>query len=482
MTASAPRHTPALPDDLQRVHIVGICGTAMGSLAAMLKERGLDVRGSDLHAYPPMSTWLHDRGLTVLPGYDPAHLDWNPQLVIVGNVARPDNPQSVAAQQRHIPTISLPEALKLLFFPHKRTLVVTGTHGKTTTSSLLAWTLTDAGLDPNFLIGGVTGNFSSNYRLADGPLFVIEGDEYDSAWFDKVPKFWHYQPSIATINNIEFDHFDIYPDLDAIVAVFSQFAALLPSDGQLWVNGDDPLALSAARAARCPVHTFGLGPGCDLRPTQIQHHSDGVDMRLRLHQDDLGLFRSPLPGLHNVRNWMGALALALAQGVTPDQARRALPRFLTTRKRQELRGLARGVLVYDDFAHHPTAVRETLDALRLRHPDARLWAVFEAKSNTSRAAVFQQQWPASFASADQVILSAPWKQDDHLPQDQKIDLPRVAREIEALGVPAALLPAVPDIIDLLDQRLLPGDVVVGLSGSNFSNFHDLLLQRLQGAR
>lgn len=481
MTAKHRRQAPKLPDTIQKIHIIGVCGTAMGSLAAMLKERGYQVRGSDLHAYPPMSDWLAQRGIDIMMGYEAQHLDWGPDLVVVGNVARRDNPESVAAHERGLTAISLPEALRLLFLPQKTPLVITGTHGKTTTSSLLAWLLEAAGADPGFLIGGVTGNFSSNYKLSQGPWFVLEGDEYDSAWFDKVPKFWHYQPVVATINNIEFDHFDIYPDIQAIFHVFSRFAALLPEDGQLWVNGDDARALGAARWARCPVYTFGLDPCCDLHPSSIQHHSDGVDIQLTLHGEDLGLFRSPLPGEHNVRNLMGALAVARAAGADLERCRQALPGFMTTRKRQELRGQARGVRVYDDFAHHPTAVRETLAAMRLRHPEARLWAIFEAKSNTSRTSVFQKEWPGAFERADQVVLSAPWKKDDHLSQDQKIDLPRVAREIEAHGVPAALIPDVGDIVDWLAEQLQPGDVVVGLSGSNFSNFHDRLLERLRQA-
>jgi UDP-N-acetylmuramate: L-alanyl-gamma-D-glutamyl-meso-diaminopimelate ligase len=451
----------------------------MGPLAAMLQERGHEVRGSDANAYPPMSTWLQARGIEILSGYDPGHLAWGPDLVVVGNVARRDNPEVVEAQRLGLPSVSLPEALRLLFLAEKRPLVVTGTHGKTTTTSLLAWMLHSAGLRPSFFVGGVTGNFGSNYKLDEGRAFVIEGDEYDSAYFDKVPKFWHYEPVCATINNIEFDHFDIYPNLDEVFHVFARFAALLPDDGALWVNGDDALALQAARRARCAVHTFGLGPGNDLRPTQAVHHADGVDVRLSLRGQDLGLFRSPLPGEHNVRNLMGALALALQEGADLEACRAALPRFATVKKRQELKGEARGVRVYDDFAHHPTAVRETIKALRARHPEARLWVAFEAKSNTSRTSVFQADWPKSFGGADHVILSAPWRKDDHLKPEEKIDLPRVGRELKAQGIPAELIPDLDEMIGFLAARLLPGDVVLGLSGSNFGGFHEKLLEKLR---
>ncbi|MFW5968180.1 MAG: Mur ligase domain-containing protein, partial [Persicimonas sp.] len=246
MTADHKRAFPDLPEDIETIHIIGVCGTAMGSLAAMLKERGYTVRGSDAMAYPPMSDWLAERDIDIMKGYDAANLDWDPDLVIVGNVCRAEYEDAVEMRRRGLPHLSLPEALKHFFFGDKRTLVVTGTHGKTTTSSMLAWILADAGRDPGFMIGGITGNFGSNYRLGDGEVFVLEGDEYDTAYFDKVPKFWHYEPYRATINNIEFDHADIYDDIDEIEMVFRRFAEMLPADGSLWVNGQDERALKVS--------------------------------------------------------------------------------------------------------------------------------------------------------------------------------------------------------------------------------------------
>ena len=478
MTADARRQTPSLPDSIQKIHLIGICGTGMGSLAGMLAESGYTVRGSDRGAYPPMSTWLEARGIQIMEGYLAEHLDWDPDLVVVGNVCRRDNPESVAAIASGRAHVSFPEAIRLLYLRGKAPLVVAGTHGKTTTSSLLAWLLFSADLDPAFMIGGITGNFGSNYRLGDGPYFVVEGDEYDSAWFDKVPKFWHYEPRCATINNIEFDHGDIYPDLEEILSVFTKFSALLPDDGALWVNGDDPLAMCAAAAASCPVRTFGLGAGNHLRSSAIRHDSNGIEVDLVEDGAPLGTFRLPMPGEHNARNLMGALALAREAGVDLETIRAALPAFASVKKRQEIKGEAAGVRVYDDFAHHPTAVRETLGALRLRHPDQKIWAVFEAKSNTSRMSVFQEDWPPAFASADEVILSSPWKKDAHLNDSERIDLGRVAEEIRALGPPTEMIPAVPDNVEHLAARVESGDVVVGLSGSNFGGFHDLLLERL----
>lgn len=479
MTADARRPTPALPETIDKIHLIGICGTGMGSLAGMLAESGYTVRGSDKGAYPPMSTWLEARGIQIMEGYLAEHLDWDPDLVVVGNVCRRDNPESVAAIEQGRAYVSFPEAIRLLYLQGKRPLVVTGTHGKTTTSSLLAWLLHAAELDPGFMIGGITGNFGSNYRIGGGEYYVVEGDEYDSAWFDKVPKYWHYEPRFATINNIEFDHGDIYPNLDEIFDVFSKFAALLPADGALWVNGDDPLALKAARSAQCPVKTFGLGPGNHLRATRIEHSVDGIAVFLMEEGVDLGIFSLPMPGEHNARNLMGALAMARHAGVDLETIRSATPRFLSVKKRQEIKGEARGVRVYDDFAHHPTAVRETLGALRLRHPDRRIWAVFEAKSNTSRMSVFQDDWPPAFADADHVVLSSPWKRDAHLNDSERIDLDKVADDIRALGVPTEMIPSVPDIVEFLSSRLAEGDVVAGLSGSNFAGFHDLLIEKLR---
>jgi UDP-N-acetylmuramate: L-alanyl-gamma-D-glutamyl-meso-diaminopimelate ligase len=467
---------------VEKIHLIGICGTGMGSLAGMLKESGYTVRGSDTGAYPPMSTWLEERGIDIMEGYLPGHLDWAPDLVVVGNVCRRDNPESVAAAETGIVCLSFPEVIRLFFLEGKTPLVVTGTHGKTTTSSLLAWILYSAGLDPGFMIGGITGNFDSNFRLGGGDYFVVEGDEYDSAWFDKVPKYWHYAPRFATINNIEFDHGDIYPNIDEIFDVFSKFAALLPADGALWANGDDDRALAAAACAACPVRTFGLGEDNYLRATRIDHTPDGIVVALLLAGENIGEFRLPMPGEHNARNLMGAVAMALQAGVSLETIREALPGFLSVKKRQEVKGRAAGVLVYDDFAHHPTAVRETLAALKARHPDQQLWAIFEAKSNTSRMSVFQDDWPPAFASANRVVLSSPWKTDAHLDNADRIDLNRVASEIRSLGVPTQMIPSVPDIVEYLAGELTSGDVVVGLSGSNFAGFHDALLTRLREPR
>lgn len=476
MTAPAARPLPPLPplDRLRRVHIIGICGTAMGTLAAMLAERGHEVTGSDTMAYPPMSTWLADRGIAIRPGWHAANLDEAPDLVIVGNVARRDNPESAAALAAGLPCISLPEALRLFFLPAEGGLVVTGTHGKTTTATMASWILHEARLDPSFFIGGVTANFGSNYRLGTGP-FVIEGDEYDTAWFDKVPKFWHYPARAATINNIEYDHADIYPDLDSILHVFRAFAEQVQQ--VLWVNGDDPLAMDCARGAGVPVRTFGLGESCDhgARIEAVEGSTTRVTLLERGRS--AGEARLPVVGDYNVRNFLGAAGLASVVGVDLPTAARRMEGFAGVRKRMEVRGEAAGVVVVDDFAHHPTAVRNALAAVRQRWPGARVWAIFEAKSNTSRRAVFQEAYGEAFVDADRVVLSRPFREDP-LPEEERLSLPRLAEAVAARGSEVLLIPEPAAIARHVAAQAHPGDVVVTLSGSAFGGLHDMLLEAL----
>ncbi len=479
MTAPAPRQFPDLPDSIETIHIIGICGTAMGSLAAMLVEKGYTVRGSDAHAYPPMSTWLRDRGIEIMLGYDEANLDWNPDLVIVGNVSRSTYADAVAMRERGFPYLSLPEALRHFFFAHRRPLVITGTHGKTTTTSMLAWILTVADRDPGFMVGGITGNFGTNFRLGDGDVFVIEGDEYDTAYFDKVPKFWHYAPFRATINNVEYDHADIYPDLPAVEHVFRRFAAMVPADGTLWVNGDDPGALAISADTPATRRTFGTGESNDLRAVSVRLDGPHLRASLTLDGQPLGDLELAMIGEFNIRNALGATAIALDEGVPFATIQQALAEFRSVKRRQELRGQVDGVAVYDDFAHHPTAVAATLQAFRAHYPDRTIWALFEAASNTSRRKVFQDQYPGAFATADQVILSSPREKKDNLSADERVDVAAMAEAIAARGPDTRLIPAVDDIVDTVAAEAQPGDIVVALSGAAFGGIQEKLLNALQ---
>lgn len=481
MTAPDKRALPSLPpvESIRRVHIIGICGTAMGTLAAMFAERGLRVTGSDAMAYPPMSTWLEARGLVVQQGYDASHIPSDVDLVVVGNVSRRDNPEAVATIDRGLPFVSLPEALRVFFFPTRLVLVPTGTHGKTTTSSMAAWLLHAAGKDPSFFIGGVTANFDSNYRLGDGAPFVVEGDEYDTAYFDKVPKFWHYPAQAATINNVEFDHADIYPDLESIRHVFRRLAAQMPADGALWVNGDDPTALECARSASCEVLTFGLGEDAhDLWGVAERTSEAGLHARVGRRGGDALEVTIPLVGDYNLRNFLGAAALAGHAGVSLEECVSTIAGFRGVKKRQEWKGAVDDVVVIDDFAHHPTAVAATLKALRDRYPTRRIWAIFEAKSNTSRRAVFQDAYADAFHDADHVVLSQPWKKDN-LPDEQRISIPQLVDAIGATGTPVDLIPDVDAIVAFVAKHARPGDLVAGLSGSSFGGLHDKILTALR---
>jgi UDP-N-acetylmuramate: L-alanyl-gamma-D-glutamyl-meso-diaminopimelate ligase len=479
MTAPDKRPFPDLPDEIETIHIIGICGTAMGSLAAMLTERGFTVRGSDANAYPPMSTWLAERGIEIMIGYDESNLDWNPDLVIVGNVSRATYGDAVATRERGFPYLSLPEALRYFFFEDRRSLVITGTHGKTTTTSLLAWIMTDAGRDPGFMLGGIAGNFDSNYRLGEGEIFVIEGDEYDTAYFDKVPKFWHYAPFRATINNIEFDHADIYDDLADVEHVFRRLSTMVPSEGSLWVNGDDEVAMAVSQDSTARRRTFGLGSENDLRAYNIERAGRGTRFDVSLDGQELGSVELPTMGIFNVRNALGATAIAMDEGVPFAEIQEALARFKSVKKRQPFVGGAGGVDVYDDFAHHPTAVAATLRALRDQFPERTLWALFEATSNTSRRKVFQNAYPPAFSVADQVILSSPRKKKDNLSDEERVDIAEMARTIESMGPRTRLIPDVDDIVTTVAEEVEPGDLIVGLSGASFGGVHQKLVTALK---
>ena len=480
MTASAPRPTPPVPETIETVHVIGVCGTAMAALAGMFVERGVTVRGSDAMAYPPVSDLLAALGIEILKGYKAENLDDPVDLVVVGNVCRRENPEAEVVRDRQLAHMSLPEVLKTIFIADKTGIVPTGTHGKTTTCSLVAWLLKHAGQDPSYMIGGVPANFGTNYRLGGGDCWVVEGDEYDTAYFDKVPKFWHYPAHIGTINNIEFDHADIYDSIDDIQRVFNEYATRVT--GALWVNGEDERAVAAGQHTKARLGTFGLSDTCDAHAVAPRYSAKGTEFELVRHGKSMGTFHSPMWGEHNLRNAIGAILLASEAGLSSDQIGAALPLFKGIAKRQEIKGEVNEIVVIDDFAHHPTALRVTLQALRRRYGKRKIWAAFEAKSNTSRRAVFQHEYSKAFSDADQVILSQPWKKDN-LPDEQRLSITQLVDDIARSGTPVELIAEVDDIVAHFAERAEPGDVIVGLSGSNFANFHkkmlDALAQRFQ---
>jgi UDP-N-acetylmuramate: L-alanyl-gamma-D-glutamyl-meso-diaminopimelate ligase len=461
---------------MQRIHLIGICGTAMGTLAAMLKARGHDVRGSDQQVYPPMSDFLRDQGITLLEGYRPEHIAAELDLVIVGNAISRGNPELEEVLDRKIRYCSLPEAIRDHFLWAARSVVIAGTHGKTTTTSLTGWLLTHGGADPSVLIGGIAENFAGSFRLGGGREFVIEGDEYDSAFFDKTAKFLKYLPDIAVVNNIEFDHADIYPDLDAIRLAFRRFVNLVPRRGLLLLGADNADALALQPSARCRVETFGLSAGATWQAHDLKVSETSTSFSVRRDGTPIGSFTVPLLGAYNVRNALAAIAVGAAVGLNTDTMAEGLRTFRGVRRRMQHRGTARGVMVYDDFAHHPTAIEETLTGVRSAHPTRRIWAIFEPRSATSCRRVFQSDFARALGRADRVILPAVFRST--LPEDQRLSAEGVIDELRNAGVDARYIPRTDDIVEAVARDAHDGDLVIVMSNGGFDNIHQKLLDAL----
>jgi UDP-N-acetylmuramate: L-alanyl-gamma-D-glutamyl-meso-diaminopimelate ligase len=464
---------------VRKVHVMGVGGTAMSAIAGLFRERGCEVRGSDGGApYPPVSLLLERLGIPVLHPYRAENLAWDPDLVVVGNVIRRVNPEAVAVLESGRPYCSMPQALRRHFLEGRRPLVVAGTHGKTTTTSLLCHLLHAQGLDPSFLVGGIPLDFGVNCRLGSGDFFVLEGDEYDTAFFDKGPKFLHYAPQAAILNNVEYDHADIFLDVDAVVAAFAAFAAIVPAGAPLVVPHDDPLAARAVADTPARRVTFGLDRG-DWHARHVSRGAGVTRFTLVRDERDAGRFESPMLGEHNLKNAIAALALVHEVGAAGPGLKRALATFKGVRKRQEIKGVAAGVTVIDDFAHHPTAVRETIRAVRSGWPASRIIALFEPESNTSRRRVFQAEFAAAFANADKVLFYKPFEKPDNLRPEERIDMDLLCAQIEGLGVPARMIPDIDDLAAAGADAARAGDVVLAMSGRDFLGVHGRILSILR---
>ncbi len=467
------------PDAIDDVYLIGICGTGMGALAGLLQEAGYRVRGSDEGVYPPMSTRLAEMGIPVHEGYDGAHLDPPPDLVVVGNACTPTHPEAAYAREQRLAQLSLPEAVAHFFLKPRTTLVVAGTHGKTTTTGIPTHLLQPAGCAPGFLIGGVMQRTGTSYGVGTGPHFVIEGDEYDSAYFDKRPKFMHYRPQRAVITSMEFDHADIYAGWDDYRAAFRAFAGLVPeASGLLALNSDDPEVRSLAGHTDARVRFFGLtSEDNHVMAADVRTTPPGPRLTLVVGGEATAEIALPVSGRHNLLDALAACTVALDAGLAPAQLAEGFASFAGMKRRQEVRGEAGGVLVVDDFAHHPTAVRETIHAARARWPERRVVAVFEPRSNSSRRKVFEKPYAEAFDQADQVFLSAPPVR----PGDQRremMDAEVVVRRIRERGAPAALHPDADALLAPLAEALRPGDVALIMSNGSFGGLHERLLQRL----
>jgi len=462
-----------------RVHFIGICGTAMATLAAMLKRKGLDVRGSDQDVYPPMSDFLAAEDIPVMAGYDAAHITGDLDVVVVGNAISRGNPELEAVLDRKIRYRSLPEAIREHFLWGARSIVVAGTHGKTTTTSLVGWVLTHGGLDPTVLVGGIARNFGdggSSYRIGQGRDFVIEGDEYDSAFFDKSAKFLKYLPDIAIVNNVEFDHADIYADFEAVKLAFRRLVNLVPRSGLLLVGADSPAARELVSRAVSPVQTFGTGDDVEWQAHDLTAAGESTRFRVRRRGSPFGEFEVPLLGAHNVRNALAAIAVGTQFGLDADRIGSALARFAGVKRRLEVVGVADGVTVFDDFAHHPTAVAETLAGVRASHPGARVWAVFEPRSASSCRRVFQDDFAKAFAAADEVVIAPVFR--SKLPEAERLSVPDLVRDLEAGGTKAREAASLDDIIGVIAREHRAGDLVVIMSNGGFGGIHRKLLQAL----
>ncbi|MEW6184818.1 MAG: UDP-N-acetylmuramate:L-alanyl-gamma-D-glutamyl-meso-diaminopimelate ligase [Thermodesulfobacteriota bacterium] len=465
------------PEEIHHIHLMGICGTAMGSLAGMLQEKGYHITGSDQAVYPPMSTFLANLGIEVIQGYGPQNLHSNPDLVIVGNVITQDNPEAQELMRKKLPFLSLPQALGHFFLRDKISLVITGTHGKTTTASLLASILDQAGLAPSFMIGGILRGYERNYQLGSGPFFVIEGDEYDTAFFDKGPKFLHYRPCYAVLTSLEFDHADIYTDVQSIQKAFARFLSILPREGLISVFGAEKNIREILDQAQCAVETYGMEKEWDWHLEGFQSQGRGTCFEVFRNGKYGFNFNSPLPGRHNALNFLSLVPILIRLGLSWEAMARGLAGFQGIHRRQEVRGVQAGVTVIDDFAHHPTAVRETVQAVKAQYPGQRLIAVFEPRTNTSRRRVFQEDYPQAFAEADVVVIrEAPGL--EKIPEEERFSSEKLVHDLKAAGKEAGYFPDTEKIVTFLSDFLRAEDVVLIMSNGGFDRIHERLLESL----
>ena len=457
---------------INSVHFIGIGGTAMASAAAAMLDKGFQVTGSDQNIYEPMASFLQQKNLAVLNGYDERNLAHKPDLVVIGNAISRGNPEAEYVLDHKLRYTSLPALLAEFFIRGKRSIVVSGTHGKTTTTSLLTWIFEHNGLNPSYLIGGIPNNFSQGARFTDSDWFILEGDEYDTAFFDKRSKFIHYLPEIAIVNNLEFDHADIFENLAAVKKTFSHFIRLVPRNGLLLGNGDDANLKPLLNVTHCPVKKFGLGGDYAVYAFNLRYGPTATEFEIPSFK-----FHLNLVGEINVRNALAVIGAAKHCGLSNKQIQSAFDAFKGIKRRMEIKGIAGGVTVIDDFGHHPTAIRETLQALRLKYAREKIWAIFEPRSNTTRRNVFQNELATAFAEADAVVV-AQVARLELLPPEERLNPEKLLQQIGAEGKPAAYLPDVEAIVNHVGQQAQGGDVVVVFSNGGFGGIHGKLLQRL----
>ncbi|MBT3508087.1 MAG: UDP-N-acetylmuramate:L-alanyl-gamma-D-glutamyl-meso-diaminopimelate ligase [Nitrospina sp.] len=463
-------------EDIKNIYLIAICGTGMAALAGLLKGAGHRVSGSDANIYPPMSTLLENAGIPVLPGYRKENITSDIDLVIVGNAVSKTNEEVQAVLDAGLEYTSFPEALAHFFLVGRKSLVVTGTHGKTTTTSLLSWVLQASGRKPGFMVGGWLKNFDNNHQVPEGDYFVTEGDEYDSAFFDKGPKFLHYRPDASILTGIEFDHADIFEDLDQIKDAFRKYVSLIRPDGVILVRHADANIQDVLGEAVCRIETYGYSEGADWRIEDYRFEGGYGFFSLNFQGKKRADFQLAMIGRHNVENAAAVAALCLGLGLTPDEINAAFKSFQGIKRRQEVVGVKNGVTVLDDFAHHPTAIRLTLEAVKEAYPGQRLWAVFEPRSATSRRKVFEQDFPDSFLAADQVVFGGPFA-SEKIKKEDRLDPERVVDLIRQKGVNANFIAEVDDIVAFIAENVESGDVVLVMSSGGFGGIHQKILDQ-----
>ena len=466
-----------IPKKVKTVHLIAVCGTAMGALACMLKDMGYQVTGSDNNIYPPMSRFLNEKGVSIMAGFDGAHLSHRPDLVVVGNAVSRENAEVVATGEMALCYCSMPQAVNHFAAAGKRQVLVAGTHGKTTTSAILAWILFSAGREPSFIIGGILPNFMSNYRTGSGDCIVIEADEYDTAFFDKGPKFLHYTPDAAILTSVEFDHADIYRDLDHVRDAFGRFVAKIRPGSLLVSVDDDPNVTGLTGLVSCKQLPYGTKTDSPWQLGETSIQPPLTRFQVIKNGKDYGSFRTRMIGAHNLKNTLAAIAVADYLGVTPEKIADALDSFSGVRRRQEIRGEKRGVIVMDDFAHHPTAVKETLRAVRSHFSENRIVAVFEPRTNSSMRRVFQQDYATVFDPADRICVRKP-SMLQKVPEDERFSSERLVADLKQRGKDATHFEDTESIIDDLAHASVGGDVILIMSNGGFDNIHERLLESL----
>lgn len=467
-----------IPENIHTIHMIAICGTAMGALACLLRDLGYIVTGSDQTVYPPMSEFLKAKGIQITEGYDGKNLNHKPDLVIVGNAVSKNNTEVERMLSLGLFFCSMPQAVSRFLAAGKRQLLVTGTHGKTTTSSLIAWLLYSAGLDPSYMIGGILNNFDSNYRIGNGEFTVLEGDEYDTAFFDKGPKFLHYQPHVAVVTSIEFDHADIFSNLDHIKSAFIKLFQKIPDSSLLLGYDDDPVISQLIGQAACRIQRYGFTKDSKWGIRQIQSKPPFTHFEVLKDNHLYGKFHMAMVGGHNLLNALAAIAVTESLGVSQSVLIKGLAGFKGIKRRQELRGIRNGISVIDDFAHHPTAVKETIQAVKAFHPNGRLIAVFEPRTNTSMRNIFQDVYPTVFDQANLVCIRKP-PLLEKIPEKERFSSKKLVLDLKKRGLDAYYFEETSEIINFIPEIVKSGDVILVMSNGGFDNIHIRLLERLE---